>query len=74
MADNRKASQDLVFNNLLERDRLSVLRSPLDELDPAKQNGTVGLPALAKLVPAGFMPFTPDELDEDKEDFAGINL
>jgi hypothetical protein len=78
MPNDRKLSQDPVFNNLLERDRLVILRSPLDEPEAAKRNGTTGLPALAaavaKLLPAGFMPFTPDELNDDKDDFAGVNL
>jgi hypothetical protein len=47
MPDNRKLSQDPVFNNLLPRDKVVVLRSPLDELEPAKRNGTASLDTLA---------------------------
>ncbi|MBJ6145746.1 hypothetical protein [Hymenobacter sp. BT559] len=47
MLNPRKFSQDPVFNNLLPRDKVVILRSPLDESDAAKRNGTASLDALA---------------------------
>jgi len=59
MLNPRKLSQDPVFNNLLLRDRFSVLRSPLDELDPTKRNGTASLDtvaaALASRLPGDYL-------------------
>jgi hypothetical protein len=43
----RKLSEDPVFLNLMGGDRLVVLRTPQQEPDATKRNGTVGLEALA---------------------------
>jgi len=43
----RKLSQDPIFKNLLQRDRLVVLRSPLDESEPSQRNGTASLETVA---------------------------
>ena len=53
----RKLSQDEVFANLKGGDRVPVLRTPQDEPDPARRNGTTSLQTLAAAVaenlPAG---------------------
>jgi hypothetical protein len=46
----RKLSQDTVFTNLKDGDRVVVLRTPLDEPVPEKRNGTAGLATLAAAV------------------------
>jgi hypothetical protein len=47
MPNDRPLSQNPIFPNLLPRDRIAVLRSPLDESDPAKRNGTASLATVA---------------------------
>lgn len=54
MLNPRKLSQDPIFKNLLPRDRFVLLRSPLDELDPAQRNGTASLDAVAAALATRF--------------------
>jgi hypothetical protein len=59
MLNPRKLSQDPIYPNLLPRDRFVLLRSPLDELDAARRNGTASLDtvaaALASRLPANYL-------------------
>lgn len=48
----RKLSDDPVFANLMGGDRLPVLRTPQDEPDATKRNGTTSLSALAAALAA----------------------